>query len=269
MTTTVSQHAPLRLVQITDSHLGERVGTRLLNMDTDQSLAAVLDLVRSQQTNIDVLLATGDLSDQGGPAAYRRFLHATRDLGMHSRWLPGNHDDAVTMRKVLGGDARMQRNLFLGNWQIVMLDTAVPGEVGGHLAASELAALHSCLHAAPDHHALICLHHHVVPIGCAWIDAQAVDNAERFWATLSEFSQVRAVLSGHVHQQFEATRGNVKVITSPSTCVQFAPYSADFRVDNEAPGYRWFDLHADGCIDTHVERAADVDFQVDLTANGY
>ena len=108
-----------------------------------------------------------------------------------------------------------------------------------------------------------------MPIDCAWIDAQAVDNAERFWATLSEFPQVRAVLSGHVHQHTETQRGAVRVLTSPSTCVQFAPHSDDFRVDNEPPGYRWLDLHADGRIETGIERAVDIDFQVDLTASGY
>lgn len=269
ITTTANRHAPLRAVQITDSHLGERVGTRLLNLDTDRSLAAVLDLVRAQQSHIDVVLATGDLSDQGSTAAYRRFLCATRDLGAHSRWLPGNHDDAGAMRKALGNDARMQRNLLLGNWQIIMLNTEVPGAVGGYLAASELITLRNCLQAAPQQHALICLHHHVLPVGCDWLDTQLVANAKSFWSVVDEFPQVRAVLSGHVHQRNETQRGAVRVLTSPSTCVQFAPHSADFRVDNEAPGYRWFDLHDDGRIETSVERVASIDFDVDLSATGY
>ena len=269
VTTTANRHAPLRAVQITDSHLGERVGSRLLNLDTDRSLAAVVDLVRAQQAHIDVVLATGDLSDQGSSAAYRRFLHATRDLGVHSRWLPGNHDDAAAMRKTLGGDTRMQRNLLLGNWQVIALNSAVPGEVGGHLGESELSALRDCLRAAPQHHALICVHHHATPVGCAWLDKQLVANAESFWSVVDEFPQVRAVLSGHVHQRSETRRGDVRVLTSPSTCVQFAPHSADFRVDTEAPGYRWLDLHDDGRIETGVERVAAIDFEVDLSATGY
>jgi 3',5'-cyclic-AMP phosphodiesterase len=263
------RHAPLRAVQITDSHLGERVGKRLLNLDTDRSLAAVLGLVRTQQPRIDILLATGDLSDQGSSSAYRRFLTATRDLGVHSRWLPGNHDDVAVMRKVLGDDGRMQRNLLLGNWQIIMLDSAVPGEVGGYLAESELMALRACLQASPQHHALICLHHHALPVHCDWLDMQLVANAASLWSIVDEFPQVRAVLSGHVHQRSEIQRSGVRVLTSPSTCVQFAPNSADFRVDSEPPGYRWFDLHDDGRMETGVERVAELDFDVDLTATGY
>lgn len=268
-TTTTNRHAPLRAVQITDCHLGERVGSRLLNVDTDHSLAAVLELVRSQQPHIDITLATGDLSDQGSAAAYRRFFNATRDLGAHSCWLPGNHDDAVMMRRALGGDMLMPRSLLLGNWQIITLNSAVPGEVGGYLDEAELVALRTCLRDAPRHHALICLHHHLLPVGCAWLDEQVVANAERFWSIIDDFPQVRVVLSGHVHQRKEARHNDVHVLTSPSTCVQFAPNSVDFCVDTELPGYRWFDLYDDGNFDTRVERVTAMDFDVDLTASGY
>lgn len=259
----------LRLVQITDSHLGERPGTRLLNMDTDHSLEAVLALVRAQQPHIDILLATGDLSDQGGPAAYRRFLAATATFDAAVRWLPGNHDVPATMHTVLGDDVRLLRNLLGGGWQIIMLDSSVPGQVGGNLAAVELAALRACLAAEPQRHALICVHHHVLPVGAAWIDNQMVANAAEFWRTAAAFPQVRAVLSGHVHQASEQRRGDVRVLTTPSTCVQFASGSDNFRVDTLAPGYRWFDLHPDGRFDTGVERVSGIDFQVDLSASGY
>lgn len=268
-TSSAEQLAPLRVVQITDCHLGERVGTRLLNLDTDQSLAAVLAMVRETHPRIDALLATGDISDQGSIAAYRRFLHATRDIGGQPRWLPGNHDDIDNMRKVLGDDVRLQRSLLLGNWQIVMLNSQIPGEVGGYLAAGELDALRACLDAEPQRHALICVHHQVVPIGCAWLDQQIVANADEFWNLLDRYPQVRVVLSGHVHQRSDTLRGAVRVLTSPSTCVQFAPHSADFRVDTAGPGYRWFDLYADGSIATQVERATHCEFKVDLTASGY
>lgn len=266
---TERRSAPLRLVQITDCHLGERPGTRLLNVDTDRSLAAVIELVKRQQPRIDALLLTGDLSDNGSAAAYRRVQAATDGLAPEVRWLPGNHDSAATLRRLYGDDARLRRNLLLGDWQIVALDTAVPHQVGGRLASLELAALRDCLRGEPRRHALICLHHPPLPVGCDWIDTQQVANADEFWSELEPFAQVRAVLSGHVHQAFETQRGAVRVFSSPSTCVQFAPGSADFRVEAVAPGYRWFDLHADGRIETGVERLADYFCEVDLAAAGY
>ena len=56
---------------------------------------------------------------------------------------------------------------------------------------------------------------------------------------------------------------------SPSTCVQFAPGSKSFKVDNQPPGYRWLELHIDGRLETGVSRVLDTQFTVDLDSGGY
>jgi Icc protein len=259
---------PMRLVQITDCHLGEVPGSRLLDLDTDHSLQAVLALVRAEAT-LDALLVTGDMADAGSAVAYRRLLAATAGLGASARWLPGNHDDVPALRAALAGDSRLARQLLLPGWQIIMLDSTKVGEVGGELSPAELAALAECLRAEPERHALVCLHHQTLPVGCAWLDRQCVANADALWAVLDAAPQVRGVLSGHVHQASEQRRGGAAVFTSPSTCVQFTPGSDDFRVDTAAPGYRWLELHADGHIDSGVVRVTGIHFQVDLGASGY
>ena len=62
----------LRVVQLTDTHLCKLQGGTLLGMDTDHSLQAVIDLVKREQPAIDLLIGTGDLSDQGALEAYQR-----------------------------------------------------------------------------------------------------------------------------------------------------------------------------------------------------
>jgi Icc protein len=254
-------------VQITDCHLGAAPGTCLLDVDTDASLGAVLDLVRAQRRACDLLLATGDLSDHGSAAAYRRLREATRDFGP-ARWLPGNHDSATTLRATLAGDGCIERTFRGAHWQIVTLDSAVPGEVGGQLALHELEALRALLETS-SLHTLLAIHHPVLPVGCAWLDRQRVANADALWALLANFPQVRAVLCGHVHQPFDAVHRNVRVLCTPSTAWQFAPHSADYRVDAQPPGYRWLRLHADGRIDTGVERVAADLFRADVDSTGY
>lgn len=265
---TVATPAPLRVVQITDCHLGDEPGVPLLNIDTDRSLAAVLELIRAQQPACDLLLATGDLSDHGSIAAYRRLQHYTRDFA-EARWLPGNHDSAAVLQETLRGTRCLQRHFVAEHWQVILLDSGVPGEVGGYLSARELEALRQCLEAEPQRHALICIHHPVFEVGCAWLDVQRVGNADEFWALVTEFPQVRAVLCGHVHQPSDQIVNGVRALTTPSTAWQFAAGSADFRVDNRAPGYRWLHLFADGRIDTGVERVAADLFFADVDSDGY
>jgi len=94
-------------------------------------------------------------------------------------------------------------------------------------------------------------------------------NADELFAVLDAYPQVRAVLWGHIHQEFDQLRNGVRLLASPSTCVQFAPGSEEFQVDQEAPGYRWLRLHADGQLETGVSRVTGIPFEVDYSVKGY
>lgn len=261
----------IRLVQLTDTHLCHARGGKLLGVDTDRSLQAVIDLVKSERPAVDLLLATGDLSDQGAPAAYVRLQDYFDQLTSNHFWLPGNHDDRTAMTDSAAHPLRLVGELRVGRWQIVMLDSQVPGEVGGELGREELSMLEQALATAAEQglFSLICLHHQPVAIGCDWLDEQMVSDADAFFALLERFPLVRGVLWGHVHQQVDRYRGGIRLMASPSTCVQFAPGSKDFMADSSPPGYRWLDLHEDGGLDSGVSRVRDVTFDVDLDSGGY
>jgi len=62
------------------------------------------------------------------------------------------------------------------------------------------------------------------------------------------------VVWGHIHAEFSARRGDVRLLATPATCVQFKPGTAAPQVDELPPGYRWFELHPDGRLETGVER---------------
>ena len=64
-------------------------------------------------------------------------------------------------------------------------------------------------------------------------------------------------------------RKGVSLLASPSTCVQFAPGSEEFKVGNESPGYRWLQLYPDGRLETGVSRVTGIEFVIDYTVKGY
>jgi Icc protein len=263
----------VRVAQLTDTHLCRAPGGTLLGMDTDHSLQAVIDLVKREREGIDVLLATGDLSDGGAREAYERLqVYFTQLPGMDF-WLPGNHDDRAAMESVAATAGRdcLSREIRAGKWQILMLDSQVAGEVGGELGEAEMLFLARALREAAELglYSLVCLHHHPVPIDCQWLDEQMVADADTLFALLSGFPRVRAVLWGHVHQEIDRQYQGMRLLASPSTCVQFAPGSVGFKADDQPPGYRWLDLHPDGSIETGVSRVWDVAFNVELDSGGY
>ena len=257
------------LVQLSDSHLFAEAAGRLLGMDTQDSLQRVIERVLQEQPQIDLMLASGDLSQDGSEASYQRFRQMTAVIPAPARWFPGNHDEVPAMRAASQGSDFLEPIIDLGNWRVILLDSSVSGAVPGFLAEDQLALLERALSEAPQRHHLICLHHHPVSIGCRWMEPIGLRNPEALFAILERFSQVRAVLWGHIHQELDQQRGGIRLLASPSTCVQFAPGSEEFQVDTTAPGYRWLRLHEDGRLDTGVSRVTGIKFEVDYTIKGY
>ena len=260
---------PALLVQLSDSHLFAEADGALLGMNTRDSLQKVIELVRAQQSRIDLILATGDLSQDGTLESYQQFRDMTRQLDAPARWIPGNHDEPQIMAEAAVQSALLEPVVDIGNWRVTLLDSAVPGSVPGYLQDEQLQLLVRSLSEAPDRHHLVCFHHHPVSIGCAWMEPIGLRNPEALFAVLDRFEQVRAVLWGHVHQEVDQMRNGVRLIASPSTCIQFEPGSEDFKVGEQAPGYRWLRLLPDGRLETGVERVTGFDFTVDYGSNGY
>jgi Icc protein len=260
----------LRVIQITDTHLFADSHGCLLGLNTEQSLASIIARVRARNMPADLILATGDLVHDGTPAAYRRIFSHLGSFGIPVYCLPGNHDEAMTLRDTMAsGLLRYIDHVHHGNWHFIFLDSTIPGEEGGHLEPAVLQTLESHLRSSPDTHTLVCMHHQPVMMGSRWLDSMAVDNADEFFAIIDRHPQVRGILWGHVHQQFDHTRKGVRLMASPSTCIQFLPGSAAFAVDEAAPGYRWLSLFEDGRIETGAERLAEVPGAVDLASTGY
>jgi Icc protein len=253
--------AVVRLVQLTDYHILAAAQDCLRGMNTRASFEAVCRSLMSKHADFDLLLATGDLSQDASPASYEYLAWRFEALRRPVFWLPGNHDDLESMRAHLQGEwIFAHKQLLVGNWQIVLLDSTIAGETGGRLADSEIEFLETCLQAQANRHALVCLHHQAKPAGSEWIDRVGLAQAERLGDTLKSHPNVRAVLWGHVHQQTHQRSAGIEWMSTPSTCVQFKPGSKTFALDDLAPGYRRLELYADGSIDTEVHRLATRDF---------
>ena len=266
---TLTPDAPALLVQLSDSHLFGEADTALLGMNTCDSLQRVIELVCAQQPRIDLVLATGDLSQDGTLASYQQFRDMTTAIAAPARWIPGNHDEPQVMAHAAMHSDLLEPVVDIGNWRVTLLDSAVPGSVPGYLQDSQLQLLAQALSEAPNRHHLVCFHHHPVSIGCAWMEPIGLRNPDALFAVLDRFPQVKALLWGHVHQEIDLERNGVRLLASPSTCIQFTPGSEDFSVNEQAPGYRWLRLHADGRLETGVERLAGFAFTVDYGSNGY
>jgi Icc protein len=261
-----------RLVQITDSHLFADRSTIFDGLNTYETLKDVINLAVGQQDHIDCVLCTGDLTQDSSIEAYHHFIDAMSVMDAPQLWIPGNHDIRSQMQQVLEQNSiHLSRSVVLGNWRIIMLNSSVEGQVHGMLDQKELADLDLELADSErnNSHVLICVHHNCLPVKAAWLQQHCLKNSDELFSITDKYAHVKGILYGHIHQEFEAIRNDVKIMATPSTCIQFHPTNDEFKIDNANPGYRWLDLEPDGGIKTEVERVEEKSYNIDFSSTGY
>ena len=244
--------SPTLLVQLTDLHLMAEPDGEMCQVNTDASLRAVIELVRANGHRPDLLLATGDLSQDASSASYLRLRELLEQTDWPVRCLPGNHDDPQRLRETMGLWA--QPITDIGAWRIIALDSTVPGSNGGHISDEQFDLLERAAALAGDRHLLVALHHNPVQVDSGFTDTMMVDNAQTLFQRLANLPRTRVLLWGHVHQAFDRRRHHLRLLATPSTCFQFAIRDGQHVVDDSPPGYRWLKLYSDGSLATGVRR---------------
>lgn len=260
----------LSLLQITDTHLSADKAHRLVGLNTLSSLKQVVEHAKSHIGQPDLVLATGDLTHDASRESYSILQNQLSQLNAPAYYLPGNHDH--TERLLTSCAKHQDRFPFLlqkNGWSIILLDSSITGEVSGHISQSQLAALDQKLTENSGRNTLICLHHHPIKVGSAWMDKIALRNPDKLFAVIDKHPQIKGILYGHIHQTFEAQHNGITMMGAPSTCVQFAPNQDKFGIDEQPPGYRWLILLPDGTIQSDVKHLESIPGSIDLKSKGY
>lgn len=140
LTLPLAGEARVRILQITDTHLFAEKHETLLGVNTWESYQAVLEAIRAQQYEYDLIVATGDLAQDQSAAAYQHFAEGIASFRAPCVWLPGNHDFQPAMYSALqeAGISPAKRVLIGEQWQILLLDSQVFGVPHGELSEFQL-----------------------------------------------------------------------------------------------------------------------------------
>lgn len=261
--------SPLLIAQLSDLHLFANPDRDLLGLNTFSSLEAVLQKLKRLPVLPDQLLLTGDLAQDETHIAYQQIQALIAPLQIPTYWLPGNHDHLPTMKATFTEPIfQAHKSYQMGNWHFLLLDSSVPGKVYGGLSVESLNWLNQELEQCDPHPTLIALHHPPFSIKSDWLDQIGLQNSGDLFAILDRHPHVKLVVFGHIHQQFEHQRHNIHYLSTPSTCIQFAPHSKTFALDQAQPGFRLFQLQGDGSFETEIHRVM-FSQTLDFSAKGY
>ena len=257
----------LSILQITDCHILPCLNETFLGINTEHYFQAVIELALTENCPFDLIIVTGDLAQNPSQGSYQRILKQIETIETPCICLPGNHDDTQLMQQIFNTPlVSCRKQILLGNWQLIFLNSQVKGVPSGRLSNQELCFLDDCLSKHSNHHALIAVHHHCLETKSAWMDAMMIENSLELWTVIGKYPNVKIITTGHIHQLMDIEHEGVRVLGTPSTCFQFKPDSPTFSLDNIAsPGYRQMTLSSDGRFKTLISRLPEPlkDLQID------
>lgn len=226
------------IVVFSDSHLAR------LPTDTehgpDRRLAQAIELARPHRP--DLVLLAGDIANDASPEAYQRTKAMIGELGAPIIAVPGNHDLADTVDDAFG----QIRHTIVANWRVVGLDTTIAGREHGRVDTE--TAMTTVGHDTGQPTVLVMHHPPITTSTHPWFQ---LEGATKFVTALSQRSDVRCVITGHLHQAFHVNLGAITYIGCSSTWYSLSHHSEVYELDDGHVGALVIHLHHDGTFDWH------------------
>ena len=192
--------------------------------------------------NLDGVIITGDISDDGSTASYSDAYDILKDLNLPLLSIPGNHDLRHPMMSYFAKDIDIQNSEFF-DWiyetsdtVVIGLDTLVEGQKYGMLRSKSLNLLFKNLSQPSEKNIILAIHHPPINTGIPFMDKIGLKNSSELAECLDAADQPIRILCGHVHGIYQGTLGIHSVVTAPSTCTRFSFN----RRENAPKGFKLF-----------------------------
>ena len=222
------------VAQLSDPHIFARGKLMEGVVDTAANLSLAVASLENLAPTPDFVVLTGDLVNDGQADQYdhlKEVLGASLDSFIV---VAGNHDDRAGLRALFPqlssvGSGNEPIDYVIDaerdgrSLSLIVLDTTVPGEHAGALDATQLEWLDVQLGERCDREVLIVQHHPQFNSGIGFMDTYGLQGAEAEAAVVEKYSNVAAVISGHLHRPASAAWGGTVAFASPSTAAQVSP----------------------------------------------
>jgi 3',5'-cyclic AMP phosphodiesterase CpdA len=211
-----------RLLHLSDTHVVPEGELLHGAVDSLTNLQRALATVEESGEHPDVVVLTGDLTDTGDPAAYRRLRAAVEEsaarMGAEVVYVMGNHDARPAFWAELADTPDADQRSYdvvrtVDGLRVIALDSTVPGHHHGEITDEQLTWLAAELAQPAPAGTVIGLHHAPVPAPSELAGFLGLRNPEALWDVL-QGTDVRAVLAGHTHASSATAVDGILVWTS-------------------------------------------------------
>ncbi len=241
----------ISLIQITDPHLTGSKKTKVKECSTHASFEKIVAYIKANESP-DFIVTSGDISNDGTKKSYIAYQKGIEHFKQPVFTILGNHDNHKNFHTIFGKVFPPVEKITLSEtWLMIAIDSTSMNKESGYITQQQIHSLRKLIENNRDKCLIICLHHQPIKMGF-WIDEVGLENSDNFISSISNQSNIKAIIWGHVHYESESTLGSIKMLSTPSTCYQFCENKE--KPDTNKPGYRKINLFHSGKIESTVVR---------------
>ncbi|EJF91031.1 metallophosphoesterase [Bartonella tamiae] len=213
---------PVNFIHLTDLHIGNPdIYDEYLHTDTDATLQTILGQIQNMKPTPEFIVVSGDLTNRGDDVSYQRlrYFFASYDLPMPVYFALGNHDKRDGFYKaMLDRENNLEQPYYYDVVQsgihLIVLDSSVPGKIGGALEPEQFEWLQIRLDAHAHLPKLIMVHHApALDEDCKdneW-ESLTIEDTKRLKTMLQGYN-IAGILSGHIHYDRVSTWYNIPIV---------------------------------------------------------
>ena len=207
-------------IHLTDLHVGRPdVDDTHLFSDTSATLKIILDLVNTVSPRPSFVVASGDLTNRGDVESYRQLKALMAAVDLPVIYALGNHDTRPgfyqgMLERTTDLDVPYDYDQVIDGVHVIVLDSTIPGAIGGNIEPAQFAWLEQVLETHPELPKLI-VSHHPPALGDApdWAHWRTIvfPDSQKL-AALLKGRNILGILSGHIHHDRISVWHGVPVI---------------------------------------------------------
>ena len=212
------------IVQISDTHLAGTGKKTFGIAPMAEYLARCVAHINRLDPAPDLVIHTGDVTNNGGLNEARHAADILRGLKAPLAVVPGNHDARDALAAAFGSQVCpqdehgfIQHDITLPGLRLLGLDTTAPGVPGGVFDATRATWLEARLRENLDTPTVLFMHHPPARFGVIETDIDGFEGVERLAEVIAAHPQVIRILAGHIHLSSLAQWQGMVVSTAPST----------------------------------------------------
>lgn len=211
------------IAQISDTHVSS-FGQKTLGVaHMETNLELVVDHINQLDPAPDVVILTGDVTDDGRVDQARNAARMLGELVPRLFVIPGNHDDRETLwsefsRNVCRSNSDDFFNYVVEDYEITLigLDTTIPNASGGELCDARLSWLEERLSETSNRPTVIFMHHPPVKCGVLETDVDGFVGSDKLGDIVKKHPNIERIICGHVHLPIHLRWQGTIVSTTPS-----------------------------------------------------